>query len=234
MRYDIALIDVDDTLLDFAAAEYEALRGAFAQCGVPFDDSAARRYHEINDALWKRLEKGEIDRQGLWRERFAQLFCELGKQAPPDINEKYMAVLGQQAFPMAGAQRMLQSAVKMARLFIVTNGVRPVQQLRLEKAGLSGFFEGVFASQELGAQKPSAEFFERAFAKIGPFDRKRAVLLGDSLTSDMKGARTAGVAACWYCPDSQKPDTDGAYDYRISRLEQFISVLRGDELEPRA
>lgn len=228
MQYRIALLDVDDTLLDFGRAEKAALAEAFAAEGVPFDDGVATRYHEINDALWKRLEKGEIDRQGLWEERFTQLFRELSRPLPPGINSRYMESLGTQAFPVDGAREMLEQASRLARLFIVTNGVGPVQRQRLKKAGLDGFFEAAFISHELGVQKPSAAFFDKVFAAIGPVRREETVLLGDSLTSDMKGARAAGISACWYCPDREKTAAPGAYDFRIERLAQFIGVLKGE------
>ena len=139
-----------------------------------------------------------------------------------------MESLGTQAFPIDGACQMLEQASRLARLFIVTNGAGPVQRQRLKKAGLDGFFEASFISHELGVQKPSAAFFDKVFAAIGPVRREDAVLLGDSLTSDMKGARAAGVAACWYCPDRERSAPPGAYDFRIERLAQFIDVLKGD------
>ncbi len=227
MQYSIALIDVDDTLLDFGRSERAALADAFAAFDIPFCEETAVRYHEINDALWKRLEKGEIDRPQLWEKRFAQLFGELGRPLPEGLNARYMESLATQAFPVDGAAEMLRQASQLARLFVVTNGVGQVQRRRLKKTGLDVFFEGVFISHELGAQKPSRAYFDKVFAAIGPVDRSRVVLLGDSLTSDMKGARTAGVTACWYCPDRQKPDVLGAYDIRIARLGQFVDVLKG-------
>ena len=229
MPYQIALIDVDDTLLDFGQSEKQALREAFAAYGLPFADRTADLYHKINDALWKRLEKGELAREQLWHDRYVELFEQLGLgDVPEGINEKYMQSLGRQAFPMAGAEDMLKQASGLARLFVVTNGVAAVQRERLKKTGLGRFFEGSFISQELGAQKPARAFFDKVFEALGPVDRKDVVLLGDSLTSDMKGARTAGVTACWFCPDESRPDAPGEYDLRISHLEQFIGVLKGE------
>lgn len=229
MAYKIALIDVDDTLLDFGQSEKQALRDAFSAYGLPFSEQTAGLYHAINDALWKRLEKGELARQQLWHDRYVELFRQLGLGPVPEgINEKYMQSLGRQAFPMEGAEDMLRQASALARLFIVTNGVAAVQRERLRKTGLGRFFEGSFISQEIGAQKPARAFFEAVFAALGPVDRGDIVLLGDSLTSDMKGAKGAGVTACWFCPDENRPDAPGQYDIRISRLAQFIGVLKGE------
>lgn len=228
MKYDIALIDVDDTLLDFRKSEHAALRSALTSFGVPFDDTLAAMYHEINDGLWKRLEKGELTRAQLWEERFAAFFRALERPVPEGVNDRYMAALAMQTFPIDGAREMLENASHLARLYIVSNGVGAVQRRRLKATGLDVYFQNAFLSQELGIQKPEAGFFEKVFQAIGPVDRSRVVLLGDSLTSDMKGARAAAIAGCWYCPDATRPDEPGAYDIRISRLEQFIDVLKGD------
>lgn len=228
MKYEIALIDVDDTLLDFRKSEHAALRSALTAFGVPFDDGLAALYHEINDGLWKRLEKGELTRAQLWEERFAAFFRALGRPAPEGVNDRYMAALAMQTFPIDGAREMLERASRLARLYIVSNGVGAVQRRRLKSTGLDVFFEDAFLSQELGIQKPEAGFFDKVFDAIGPVDRSRVVLLGDSLTSDMKGAKAAGIAGCWYCPDETRPDVPDAYDMRIARLEQFIDVLKGD------
>ena len=229
MAYRIALIDVDDTLLDFGQSERQALRDAFAAYNLPFAEETADLYHEINDTLWKKLEKGQLSREQLWHDRYVELFERLGLgDVPAGLNEAYMQSLARQAFPMEGAEEMLRQASEMARLFIVTNGVAAVQRERLKKTGLGRFFENSFISQELGVQKPAKAFFDKVLEALGPVDRKEVVLLGDSLTSDMKGARTAGITACWFCPDETRPDVPGEYDIRISRLGQFISVLKGE------
>ena len=227
MKYTIALVDVDDTLLDFGKSERAALQTALTAFGVPFDNSVAALYHNINDALWKRLEQGELTRAQLWEMRFKELFHALKRPLPDGVNDRYMASLAEQAFPMEGAQQMLEQASKRVQLYIVSNGVGAVQRRRLKTTGLDVYFKDAFLSQELGVQKPSAAFFDKVFDAIGPIDRSRVILLGDSLTSDMKGARNAGVAACWFCPDESRPDVPGVYDIRISRLGQFIDVLEG-------
>ena len=228
MKYTIALIDVDDTLLDFGKSERAALQTALTAFGAPFDDSVAALYHDINDGLWKRLERGELTRAQLWEMRFEELFRALGRPVPDGVNERYMASLAEQAFPMDGAREMLERAAGLADLYIVSNGVGAVQRNRLKLTGLDIYFKDAFLSQELGAQKPSPAFFDGVFRALGPVDRRKIVLLGDSLTSDMKGARNAGVAACWYCPDETRPDVPGAYDFRIAELGRFIGVLEGE------
>ena len=228
MPYRVALIDVDDTLLDFAKAEHHALQEAFAAFGEPFDGSTAKLYHQINDALWKRLEKGEVDRDGLWKLRFTQLFEQLGRAEPAGINAVYMESLATQAFPIDGAEDMLRQAAELMPLYVVTNGVGKVQRQRLGKTGLDRYFKGLFVSHEMGAQKPSPAYFDMVFARLGEPLRGQSILLGDSLTSDMKGARAAGITACWYCPDEKRPDVPGAYDFRIAQLAQFIDILKGE------
>ena len=111
---------------------------------------------------------------------------------------------------------------------MVTNGVVITQNIKMKNSGFDRIVDGVFISDELGFEKPRAEFFEKAFERISDFQREKAILIGDSLTSDMRGANNAGVCACWYNPDGKENDKGVTLDYEIENLQQLYTVL-GEE-----
>ena len=162
-------LDLDDTILDFHQAEAIAVAKTIRDFGVEPTPEVLERYHEINRWHWEQLEQGKLTRDQVLVNRFSALFSELGRQADP---------------------------VKCARSYdLASNGTATVQHSRLTSANLYRFFEQVFISQEVGFNKPAREFFESCFARIPGFSRERAMMVGDSLSSDIQGGIPTSRAA---------------------------------------
>ena len=224
--YSIVLLDLDDTLLDFKKAEAHAVAKALQNFGVDPTPAVVRRYSEINESLWKMLERQEITRDKLLPHRFELLFAELGiRQDSREVQKFYEKALGTGHFFIDGAPELLQTLSRGHRLFLVSNGTASVQRGRIESADIERYFEQMFISHEIGYNKPDIRFFEACFAKIGPFDRHDAIIVGDSLSSDMEGGRRAGIATCWFNP-RKKPLPDGiTVDYTVSTLAEIAKII---------
>ena len=227
MPYDIVLLDADATLFDYQKTEYAALRSTCEAFSIPFGEALLARYHVINDALWKAFERGETTQEQLRVERFQQLFSGQGISVDcAAFNRRYVQGLGEGTYLLDGALELCRLLhTKGLPLYIVTNGTVDTQKRRLAHSEIAPYITAMFISQEVGFQKPRREFFERVFAQIGNPDPDRIILLGDSLTSDMRGGRNAGIATCWFAPEEAE-DTVGC-DYRISRLMDFPAIVFG-------
>ncbi len=192
------LLDLDETILDFLRSEREALERTLRLVGTEPTDAIARRYSVINDAHWKRLEKGELTRDEVKRGRFEQLFAELGVVYDADIARKYYEEqIATIAYFLPDAERLLEILYQRYALYIVSNGTSAVQHGRIDKLGLARYFQKIFLSEEIGFVKPRREFFDRCFAEIPDFDPEKAIVVGDSLTSDIQGGINAGIKTCW-------------------------------------
>ena len=220
------LMDLDDTILDFKKAEARALSRSLTELDVPHDDAVLEHYNVLNLQYWERLENGEITREQVLLGRFVQLLSEMGVDAEPaKLRDRYEYNLSQGHFFVDGAEKLLQMLSPVCRLFLVSNGTAVVQQGRLKSAGISGFFERIFISQELGVNKPEREFFDRCFSQIPDFDRQRAIIVGDSLTSDIRGGINAGITTCWFNLRQKPPRADIVPDYRIDSLSELPPLL---------
>lgn len=243
-KYDVIFWDIDDTLLDFGKSEEYALKKNFETFGLELTDAMVRRYSAINLSYWKRLERGEVDKLTVLRNRFLDLFAEYAIEGieVDTFRAVYQKLLGCVFYYREESDRLL-SELKQAGLkqYIVTNGVAATQRSKLKLSGLDALTDGVFISEEMGAVKPAPAFFEACFERIGPFDKERAILVGDSLSSDMKGAANAGLASCWYRPqggvdldgmNTDGMDTDGMrVDYTIQSLWDIKYILGIECLE---
>ena len=220
------LLDLDDTILDFKKAEAKALSRSLEELGVPVHEEILQRYNVINLQYWERLERGEINRAEVLLGRFKQLLDEYGIEADAaELRDRYEANLSQGHFFVDGAEDLLTRLSGKYRLFLVSNGTARVQQGRLESAGIAPFFEEIFISQEIGADKPDPRYFEACFERIHGFDSSRCIIIGDSLTSDILGGKNAGITTCWFNLRGREAREDIVPDYRIDRLDELPALL---------
>lgn len=111
------------------------------------------------------------------------------------------------------------------RLYIASNGVIDTQYSRLESAGIGPFFDGIFISEEIGFHKPQKAYFDACFARIPDFTREEAVLIGDSLSSDIRGAKNAGIASIWLNRNGRTAPPEHRPDYEIHSLRELRGIL---------
>jgi len=222
MRFDVILMDIDNTLLDFHAGTKEALIGLLAGFGLELTAERETRFHEINNRLWTAYEHGEIPKSAIFERRFAEFLGELGIETDPlEANEQFAKGLRESAVLMPGCMDLLNALQGRCRLFAVTNGVVTTQTPRLKKAGFEPYFEQIFISEAMGCKKPEKAFFDKCFDAIGPVDKARCIILGDSLTSDMQGGRNAGITTCYLGTDKNDPRCD----FVIGDLMEFLNIL---------
>jgi len=228
MPYEWLLFDADNTLFDYEAAERQALALSFEQAELPYGPDVLVLYQEINAELWGDFEGGETTVERVKVDRFAQLLSTLPVAEPPapaDFSVLYLLNLGDCTHLIPDAEFVLQQAGRRAHLALITNGLAAVQRSRLAKSGLAVYFEAVIISEEVGVAKPDPRYFEIAFEQMGYPPKDLALVIGDSLTSDMRGANLYGVDACWFNPDGRLRDPDVEVRYEIHRLCDLLDLI---------
>lgn len=225
--FDIIFLDLDDTIFDFGYAEQEALLAVLSSISVLPTDEHHMLFSEINDAHWKRLERGELTRREVQIGRFRAFFDRISVQADAEeANRVFMESIAKSHHFIDGAEQLLQDLRHAGkRIYVVSNASLSVQWNRLRLAGLDTFFDGVFLSEEIGAQKPSREFFERVFERVPNMKPNRSIILGDSLTSDIAGGKTAGISTCWFNPKSKQGRETIKPDFEIRALGAFLTIV---------
>ncbi len=222
------LWDVDGTLLDFLAAEKAAIQRLFGEFGLgECTDAMAARYSAINDGYWKRLERGELAKEQVLTGRFREFFTELGLD--PDLaeafNAKYQLALGDTVVYRDDSLSIVKALRSRVKQYVVSNGTVVAQTKKLQRSHLGEWMDGVFLSEELGAEKPSPAFFEKVFAALPDLQKADMLIVGDSLTSDMKGGLLSGIPTCWYNPFHHPRPADMAIDHEIQDLHQVFDLL---------
>lgn len=219
-------LDLDDTVFDFGKAERRALTLALTDMGIPVTDELLARYSVINIGQWQLLEKGVITRDEVVVNRFAELAAEYGfEYCAAEVNRCYEGHLAVGHFFMPGAEELLDTLYGKYHLYIASNGLAATQAGRIKSAGIAGYFDGIFVSETMGTNKPKREYFQMCFDTIKDFVPDEAVIIGDSLTSDILGGINAGIHTVWY-DTKGRTASDIVPEYTVHSLSEIPELLK--------
>lgn len=226
-RFTTVLWDVDGTLLDFLYSQRYAITKCFRSNGREITEEQIKRYSEINDDYWRRLELGEITKEQLLTGRFSTLFEEYGIRNI-DLEafmREYQEALGSVFSFIDDSLAICKKLQERVRQYVITNGVTSSQMNKLQLSGLAELMDGIFISEQIGVPKPQKEFFDYCLEHIEEKDKSKILIVGDSLTSDIKGGVLAGIPTCWYRSGKVMNDTPYKPDYEISDLHHIFDII---------
>lgn len=228
MRYPTVLLDLDHTLLDSDASELAAFDQTLRRAGA--EDSAAflESYRAINASLWTAVERGELSPNEVRVLRFERLVDESGLAADPHrMADDFVHGLGANGRLYPGARDLLDRLAGIATMALVTNGIGEVQRARIERLELEPYFTTVVISGEAGVAKPDPAIFDLVFRHLGGGDRSSAVMVGDSLSSDIQGGANAGVDTCWYNRHATPGDPPATVTHEVRTLPEVYDIVVG-------
>lgn len=237
MGYRILLFDVDNTLLDFDANEEASFRSMVQVMGESLTEEMYETYKRLNRELWKRIEKNEITVEEGVNRRFSDLMALYGKTVDGRQWEKaYRSFLNQGIQEIPQVHQVLGRLKKEKyELYVITNGVTETQESRMSRSGLDQYFKELFISGRIGAGKPSGQFFDYVKSHIPGFDVKETLVIGDSLSSDIRGGKDAGIDTCWFTRETdevlrEKQIREGGVrpDYVIGTLDEIFEILEAE------
>jgi YjjG family noncanonical pyrimidine nucleotidase len=226
MSYEWLLFDADGTLFDYDRAETTALERTFEQAGYRFLPEYIQVYRRINGRFWAEFERGQTTVEEIKTRRFVELFDRLQMEGDPvGFGLRYMERLGEQTYLIDGAQELLDALRGRVGLMLITNGFQAIQRSRLARSPIGEYFAGVVISEEVGASKPDGRIFDVAFERMGRPAKSAVLIVGDSLSSDIRGGHQYGIDTCWYNPRREPRTQDVVSKYEIHRLAELLSIV---------
>lgn len=221
----VVFIDIDDTLLDFTKCANDAIKSACNKFGVPYTTTLVDTFHPINLELWHRLEKKEVTKEKLFDTRFQIVFDKLGIKADGIAFETaFRENFHESAILVDGARDLLEYLRSKYKVYVASNASMHQQTNRMKRAELDGYIDGYFVSEEIGFPKPQKEFFDACFKALPDVKPQDVVMIGDSLSADIKGACEYGLKTIWY-NHRNEPTSDVKCDYIVSRLSEVKNIL---------
>lgn len=224
-KYTTLYFDLDNTILDFSAAEHTAIRQLLSLHQLPVTDVIITVYSRINAGWWERFEKGEIEKKEIYPGRFRDLLAHFNFTGDPTkMAVDYFEFLSQGHVMLDGADKVLKYLKEQGyTICITTNGMSSTQYRRIDGSGLKQYFDYIFVSEDAGHQKPEVEYFDYVMSNTSEKDKSKILVIGDSMSSDILGGINFGVDTCWLNPTG-KP---GAYNatYEISTIMHICDIL---------
>jgi len=226
MKYDLIIFDADDTLFDFQQAQKFSLRKSLLEVGIDYKPVYLDLYKSCNQKAWLALERGEIQQKHLNQRRFRDFARRLAcpRKAGP-LGEKYLDNLKSATYYVEGAQALIRGLYGKCKLIIITNGFKAVQDPRIRQNDLAQFFDKIVISEEVGLVKPSPKIFSYALEGLGPMDKSKILMVGDSLSSDIGGGHNFGIDTCWFNPKGKERRGLVTPTYEIRALKALEDLL---------
>ncbi len=226
MNYEYLLFDADDTLFDFPKASSRAFDAMCQAHDIPYTPEIYRLYHEINLELWAAFDRGEVTKEFVTLERYVRFLKALDlDRDPAACNRDYLSALGEGVYPLPHAEAVCRELkARGHRMFIITNAVASVQRGRLRGSVFAELFEAAFISEEAGAAKPSRAYFDYVRRQLPGLTDNNALVIGDSLSTDMQGANNAGLPCCWFNPAGKWRREGPRVDYEITDLRELLEI----------
>lgn len=225
MKYEILLFDADGTLLDFDAGEAVALKDTFTEFNLPYKNNTLDVYRANNHKQWLLFEQGKKDKPQVLLDRFYDTFSALSISVDVGTVARYFQQqLALQCQVYDDTIEVLQHFYGKAQLYLVSNGVLATQVSRMSRSGLNKYFTDSFISEYIGYAKPSKQYFDYCFGHIHNFDRSKTLIIGDSLSADIKGGIDNGIDTCWVnrhgqCSGEIHPT------YEITGLKELYKIV---------
>ncbi len=230
MSYNCVLLDFDETLVSFTRSEEHSLIKLYNKYNIPVTAENIEFYVNENEALWREFENGKIKKHQIEKTRFQKIVEKFNlKEASSDeMNRDYLNYLRNSAVLLDGAIEFLEDIEEFATIAIVTNGIESVQQNRLKLSRVIDFADGIFTSEKIGYNKPDKRIFNGALKILGVENRKKVLVVGDNLYSDIKGGINAGLDTCWINFKNVKNPTEIKPTYIVNDFEQLKNIILGD------
>jgi putative hydrolase of the HAD superfamily len=237
LNYTFFLIDIDRTLWDFDLNSRNAIyklverntilkEAASIRYGASYQQDYYHMYDAINRDLWKKYEKGEIEKESLRWERFHHSFLEIGIDNIPlskQFADDYLAQMINEKSLIPGAKELLEDIKKSGgKMGVLSNGFKEVQYHKLERSGIRHYFDTVAISEEIGYHKPSPDFFRIALEKLSGVSsndnpelwketKRKTIIIGDDIENDIEGGQIFGIDQYFYNPNN-KPSPGATFE----------------------
>lgn len=226
MRYQWIIFDADGTLFDYDQAEYSALRKSFRFFDLEYRSEYLDIYRGCNKKLWEAFELGNITIEKLKIKRFELFLKQIGAVVDSEaFSHEYLNQLSACSYLIDGAEKLITFLSGKVGLILMTNGIKEVQRSRFGRSSIHTLFSDIIISDEVGVAKPDKRIFEIAFENMSILDKSTVLMVGDNLSSDIKGGINFGIDTCWYNPNHFEQDPEIRATYELKNLQDLRIII---------
>lgn len=228
-KYKHIFLDLDNTLWDFKANSHDTIIFLFEKYKLAEKisnfDEFYDEYQRINAGLWQLYRESKIEKNQLRWKRFYDTFLLYGivdLKLAENFGNDYVEMSPRKTIMFPYAVEIVEYLSKKYQLYILTNGFKEVQYIKLENTGLGKFFRMIFTSEELGFQKPNKQCFEKALS-LAECKSSESIMIGDDLEIDILGAKNVGIDQIFF--NHEKRIHNEEISFEIESLSEIYKIL---------
>lgn len=220
------LMDIDNTLLDFDISSEQGMYQVAKEMNITLPENAYEIFKKVNPGIWKELEQGKLTNEELFLVRWNRIFEVMGVQGDGAAFEvEYLKYIKQSAVPVPGAKEIMEYLSEKYVVCGASNGPYGQQVNRMKMADMLQHVQHMFVSEKVGYSKPQKEFFDTCFEAIAPIRPEETIMIGDSVSADIRGAKAYGMKTCWFNHDRVENPQVGGADYIVNSLAEIKNIL---------
>lgn len=223
--YKAIFLDIDDTVFNFKKCSESALKETFSTLNLEYNKNVFESFSAIDERLWKQQKEELLTVAEVLDIRFAELSETLGLNYDSNLaKEHFGKLLGEQYIMEPGIEEVLKELSADYKIYAASNGVLTMQENRLQLSELKKYFTDLYVSDDIGYAKPNINFFIESMDRA-KLKASEILMVGDSLVSDIAGARAADIDSVWYNPYSLENLSKISADYEIKDLHELAGIL---------
>jgi len=235
-QYKAIFLDWDDTIGDWTTAEHKALQDIYVHYQLnrlyPTFEDYLNAYKPYNLELWGMYGRGEVTKDWLHLQRFLKPLLandangenESMVKLAHEIGAEFLRLTNKYFCLMPDAERVVKYLAGKYLLTIISNGFKEVQYYKFEHSGLAPYFTHTLISEEVGINKPQPGIFEIALERNG-ITAAEALMIGDSYSSDIAGAKAAGIDQMWITNEGVKELPNEGATYVVPKLTDVMEIV---------
>jgi len=228
-KYLHIFFDLDKTLWDFKANSIETLKDIYEKYNLGDYTSNFENFYDSyfvhNENLWNEYREGKITKQILRYKRFSLTLSDFGINSyklANQMGDDYVLISPQKKLLFPYSIEILNYLKDKYALYIITNGFKEVQITKLKNCNLYDFFDKIFISEEIGAQKPNPKIFKHAINTVNA-KKDESIMIGDDLIVDILGAKNFGIDQVFFNPSKQTHNE--SITFEINSLIELKDIL---------
>jgi YjjG family noncanonical pyrimidine nucleotidase len=229
-EYKCVLFDLDHTLWDYETNSAEALQHLYQRHELQSKGSSSletflKNFVEINTSIWILYDEGKIHKDVIRLERFHKIFQSVGiddYELSLKFSDDYLRESPRKKNLLPNTLEVLDYLKPKYPLFIITNGFDEIQGTKISSSGITDYFKTVVTSEKAGHKKPAREIFDYVLSNNG-FAASEAIMIGDNLLTDIKGAHNANVDSVFFNPNKTQHSVKVTHE--ISDLLELKAIL---------
>lgn len=157
-------------------------------------------WKDINFNLWNQCSNGNVAAENVLIKRWSEMINKIGLKkyiSSEDLSEIYLEKYTNPLYKIDLTNILDKLKSEKYFLSVITNGVKRIQHLKINKMKIAKYFDYIVTDQDSGYRKPDVRMFEYAIS-LHQINSNEVIYIGDSYSDDIVPSQQLGITSILY------------------------------------